>query len=130
MTYKFTIFGNPISKKNSLNLVDIGRQCPTCRRRAKSIPLPSKAFKAYEKAVSEQLRLISYQRLTGPIAVCCVYYMATARMPDLTNLIAATHDILQNCGVIADDKQIVSVDGSRIAGKDKDARVEITIETL
>lgn len=127
---KFNIHGNPITKKNSLNMVDIGKQCPCCRRRAKSIPLPSKAFKAYEKAAKEQLRFVSH-RCKGPVEVKATYWLQTARRPDLTNLMAATHDILEICGIIENDKLIVSVDGSRIMGKDADnPRVEIEIREL
>ena len=127
---KITIYGPPITAKNSINLVDIGKQCPCCRRKAKSIPLPSTAFKRYEKAVKEQLRGIPYTMLLGPVHVKAEYYMATARMPDLVNLMEATHDILEHCGIIENDRQIKSVDGSRIMGKDPEPRVEITIEEM
>jgi Holliday junction resolvase RusA-like endonuclease len=127
---KLTIFGQPITAKNSLNLVDIGKQCPYCRRKAKSIPLPSKAFKTYEKNVKEQLRLMSYKMILGPVWVKCLYYMETARMPDLCNLLEGTHDILERCGLIENDRLIKSVDGSRIIGKDPDPRVEIEIKEM
>jgi Holliday junction resolvase RusA-like endonuclease len=125
-----TIFGNPITKKNSINMVDIGKQCPCCRRKAKSIPLPSKAFKAYEKAAKEQLRLNS-RKYKGAVEIKALYWLKTARRPDLNNLMAATADILQNAGVIEDDKNVISWDGSRIAGIDrKSPRVEVWIKTI
>lgn len=121
------IHGQPITKKNSVNMVDIGRQCPCCRRREKSIPLPSKAFKAYEKDAKAQLRLTS-RRYTGPVEICCHYWLQTARRPDLNNLLAATADILQAAGIIDDDRHVISWDGSRIMGKDAvNPRVEICI---
>ena len=123
---KLIIFGQPITKKNSINLVDIGKQCPCCKRKEKSIPLPSSAFKAYEKAAMTQLRLTSH-RYRGKVEVCAKYYLKTLRLPDLNNLMGATADILQATGIIQDDKDIVSWDGSRIMGKDPDPRVEITI---
>ena len=66
--------------------------------------------------------------ISGPLTVVCRYYLETARLPDLTNLMAATHDILELCQVIENDNQIQSVDGSRIIGKDAaNPRVEIQI---
>jgi Holliday junction resolvase RusA-like endonuclease len=124
-----TIFGQPISKKNSINLVDIGKPCSCCGRKPRSIPLPSKAFKAYEKAANAQLRLTSH-RYRGKIEIAAKYYLKTLRMPDLNNLLAATADILQAAGIIQDDKDIVSWDGSRIIGKDPNPRVEITITEI
>jgi Holliday junction resolvase RusA-like endonuclease len=127
MWLKLVVYGNPVTKKNSINLVDLGRQCPVCRRKAKTIPLPSKAFKAYEKVAEEQL--YNYLPIFGEVSVKCLYWLPTARRPDLCNLLAASHDILEHCGIVENDKQIRSVDGSRIMGKDAEQpRVEIWIE--
>ena len=55
--------------------------------------------------------------------------MPTKARPDLLNLEQATADILQKAGVIENDKNIYSFDGSRIAGVDKaNPRTEIIIE--
>lgn len=122
-----TIMGPPPTKKNSQQLIDLGRQCAVCRRKAKTIPLPSKAFKAYEKVAEGQL--YNCPPIFGEVSVKCLYWLPTARRPDLTNLLAASHDILEHCGIIENDKQIRSVDGSRIMGKDAaNPRVEVWIE--
>lgn len=48
--------------------------------------------------------------------------------PDLINLEEATADILERAGIIINDRNIVSWDGSRIVGIDKqNPRVEIEI---
>ena len=51
-----------------------------------------------------------------PVNIKCIYYRQTKRRVDLTNLLAATHDLLVESGVLADDNCniIVSVDGSRV----------------
>ena len=55
--------------------------------------------------------------------------MPDRRVPDLINLLQATADILEKARVIEDDKNIISFDGSRIIGVDKEnPRVEIEIE--
>jgi len=49
----------------------------------------------------------------------------------LLNLLQATADILEKAGIIDNDKNIRSFDGSRIAGVDRDRpRVEINIEVV
>lgn len=58
--------------------------------------------------------------------------MKTKHRVDLTNLLAATCDILTDCGVIADDnyKIVVSHDGSRVDFDKSNPRVEIEIERI
>jgi len=51
--------------------------------------------------------------------------------PDLINLEEATADILEVAGVVENDRNIVSWDGSRIMGIDRDnPRVEIEIQEV
>lgn len=118
MSQSLTIFGQPITKKNSQQIIMAGKR---------PCIIPSKAFKAYEKLAKAQLSRYPIT-FTGAIEVTCLYYLETARMPDLTNLLAATHDILEHCGIIDNDRNIISVDGSRIMGKDPNPRVEIEIK--
>jgi Holliday junction resolvase RusA-like endonuclease len=115
------LYGQPITKKNSQQIIIAGKR---------PCIIPSKAFKVYEKAARAQLATASREPIAVPIHVKALYYLSTARTPDLCNLMAATHDILEHCGIIANDEQIKSVDGSRIMGKDDNPRVEITIEKL
>jgi Holliday junction resolvase RusA-like endonuclease len=115
---KIIIHGQPITKKNSQQIIIAGKR---------PCIIPSKAFKAYEKLARAQLAQYP-TRYQGPISVKCEYWLGDARRPDLTNLMAATHDILEHCGIIDNDRNIVSVDGSRIVGVDRqNPRVEITI---
>ena len=116
---KLTILGQPITKKNSQQIIMAGKR---------PCIIQSKAFRQYEKLAKEQIGLVGLSKsICAPVQVTCLYYLATARTPDLCNLMASTHDILEYCGVIVNDEQIKSVDGSRIMGKDPDPRVEITI---
>jgi Holliday junction resolvase RusA-like endonuclease len=118
---KLTIFGQPITKKNSQQIIMAGKR---------PCVIPSKAFRAYEKLAKAQLSTYPYQH-KGKVEITCLYWLETARMPDLTNLLAATHDILEHCGIIENDRDIVSVDGSRIMGVDRaNPRVEIEIKEM
>ena len=114
------IRGQPITKKNSQQIIIAGKR---------PCIIPSQAYKKYAATAKAQLcDTGSPQPISGPLTVVCRYYLETARLPDLTNLMAATHDILELCQVIENDNQIQSVDGSRIIGKDAaNPRVEIQI---
>ena len=69
--------------------------------------------------------------IIGEINLQILYYMPDKRRPDLLNLEQATADILEKARVIENDRNIVSFDGSRIAGIDKEnPRVEIVIKTI
>lgn len=120
---KFTIHGCPITKKNSMRMVNV---------RGRVIPIPSKQFVAYQ---NEAERYIPYKwyNIETPCNIKCVYYMPTKRRVDLCNLLAATCDILVHYGVIADDNCGIaySHDGSYVVLGCKDKpRVEIEITKL
>jgi len=104
---KLIIPGQPFTKKNSTVV-----RCLN----GKPMVLPSKAYRAYEKHAIRLLKAEAGQTFSGPIAVRVLYWLKDNRRPDLTNLLQATADILEKSGVIANDRNIVSWDGSRIAG--------------
>lgn len=115
-----TILGSPITKKNSQMIIMAGKR---------PCIIQSKAYRIYEKMAKQQIALLGAREpISGPVSVKCLYFLATTRTPDLCNLMAATHDVLEKCGLIFDDEQIKSVDGSRIMGKDLQPRVEIIIQ--
>lgn len=124
----FTIPGAPVTKKNSQNIIEIGQKCPVCKRGKRSIPLPSKQYKAYEELAGYYLPN-KWAMLDKPLNVKCLYFMPTRRRVDLVNLLEATCDILTHYGVIKDDNSgvVVSHDGSRVLYDKERPRVEITI---
>lgn len=135
-----TIPGPPITKKNS--------QIPTMVN-GRPMILPSKDYQRYEKEALLQLGLRRMKdrasgkkktillpgcepppRIDGPVSVKVLYWLPTNRRPDLLNLLQATADILEAAGIIANDRDIVSFDGSRIMGKSHQPRAEIEIERV
>jgi Holliday junction resolvase RusA-like endonuclease len=118
---EIVILGQPRTKKNSSRIALINN---------KRVPLPSKAFKTYEKVALMQLARV--QAVHGPVSVRCRYFLQNRKSwPDLVGLLQATSDILQVAKVIDNDKYIVNYDGSEIAGLDKDnPRAEITITPI
>ena len=119
---KMTIYGNPATKKNSMQIYKNSRT-------GRPFLTQSKRYKDYARDCAKQITGKYKQDIDYPINLKCVYYRKTKHRVDLTNLLAATCDILTDCGVIADDnyKIVRSHDGSRIDFDRDNPRVEIEI---
>jgi len=115
------ITGQPATKKNS--------QLLRCVR-GKPVVVQSKLYRQYEKSALLQLKDYKGPRFSGPVSVTAKYWLKDNRRPDLNNLMAATADILEKSGIITNDRNIVSWDGSRIMGVSPNPRAEITIKAL
>jgi len=117
---RFTIKGNPPTKKNSAQIIMAGSH-PRL--------IPSKAYREYEQIFLWQVPAKAKQKLNLPHTLRCVYYMQTRRRVDLNNLLAATADLLVKAGVLEDDNSriIYSLDGSRVSYDKENPRVEIEI---
>lgn len=125
---KIVIDGRPVAKKNNARIIYLGSR-PSI--------VPSKAYCNYEADAIKQINsgyesYIEKFKKGEFLHVCCLYWLRDHRwFPDLTNLLNASHDILQKANVIYDDKYICSIDGSKICGFDKNApRAEIFIRTI
>lgn len=120
---KFTIYGNPITKKNTPRIVT--KKLPN----GKSIPfiLPSEAYVKYEKEAKQYVPTID--TINYPIILKCNYFMETKRKCDLVNLLQATSDVLVKYKVLEDDNYtiITSYDGSSVDYDKDNPRVEIEI---
>ena len=113
--------GDPRTKKNSQRLVPVG---------GRMIPITSRAFADYQEDCLRQITGDKRKGIDCPVNVRCVYYMATRRKVDLTNLLEATDDILVKAGVLKDDNCTIisSHDGSRVLYDRRNPRVDITID--
>lgn len=129
MVLKFVIHGNPVTKKNSQNVVFVGEKCPVCHKGSRAIPMQSSQYKLYEKMAAKEIPKLQ-QPIDYPVEATYRYFMKTQRAVDLTNLEEATDDILVKHGVLKDDNNniIVSHDGSRVYHDKDDPRVEIEIK--
>jgi len=124
---EITIPTAPATKKNSQRIVvDKATGCP--------FVMQSEKYKDYEAFCVGTLKrpgwLMQWGNIqfTKPVHLCARYWLPDNRKRDLLNLLAATADILQKAGLIADDTLIVRLDGSRKMGVDKmDPRVELTL---
>lgn len=122
---KIIIPGRPVTKKNHSQIF----RNPTT---GKPFVAPSKQYTAYTSHAAAYLPPPGVALPSPPLNICCLYYMPTRHRVDLTNLLAATNDILVHYHVIPDDncKIIGGHDGSRVYYDPEDPRTEITIEPL
>lgn len=122
---KLVLYGNPATKKNSMQIFKNSRT-------GQPFLTQSVRYKEYAKDCARQITSKYKLKVDYPINLKCVYYRKTKHRVDLTNLLAATCDILTDCGVIADDncKIVVSHDGSRVDFDKENPRVEIEIEKI
>lgn len=122
---KLVLYGNPATKKNSMQIFKNSRT-------GQSFLTQSKRYKDYARDCGRQITGKYKKKIDYPINLKCVYYRKTKHRVDLTNLLAATCDILSDFDVIADDncKIVVSHDGSRVKYDKECPRVEIEIEKM
>lgn len=115
---EFSIMGNPVTKKNHSQVIMRGKY---------PMVVPSKAYQKFEKNCNGQIPRLE---INEPCNIKAIYYMATRRKVDITNLHSALHDVLVKYGCIADDNChiVVATDGSRIAYDKENPRIEVTIE--
>ena len=116
--------GRPITKKNSQQII-------YNRRTKKRQVIQSEYYQNYETACLWYLKKYRV-KYPGPVQVTARYWMPNRRSwPDLMGLLQATCDILESAGIIKNDRNVVSLDGSRIMGVDKkNPRAEIEIKEV
>ena len=123
VSLSLVIPGRPPTKKNSRTVV------------GGKIVGVSKSYKAYHDFCIGTKRRPGWLcqwgniQFEGPVHVKADYWLPNyANWPDLVGLLQASGDILEAGGLIENDRNIVSWDGSRIAGIDRDnPRAMITI---
>lgn len=110
------ILGAPTTKKNSQRMVEVGRRCRVCHRGQFSRPLPSAKYMSWHDAAKSQVAALP-EPIREPVNLFAVYYRE-AKRGDLINYHEALCDLLEDAGVLSNDRLVVSTDGSRL---DKDA---------
>lgn len=126
---KYTIKGDPRTKKNSQMIAGSGKRCPVCKKLEKQWVRQGKAHDAYAEAALWQLRPVPPKPIECPVHLKYLFFMKTRRMVDGLNLQAAIDDLLVEAGILKDDniRIVVSHDGSRVFYDPANPRVEITI---
>ncbi len=121
---KIILPGRPYTKKNS-------QQIYRNKYTGKPRIAQSEQYQEYEERCLWYLKQYK-ERFEEPVEVTVLYWMPDKRSwPDLLGLEQATADILQKAGIIDNDRNIVSWDGSRIVGVDKKRpRAEVEIREV
>jgi Holliday junction resolvase RusA-like endonuclease len=132
LCYRFTLPGAPRTKKNHSQAARTGRKCPTCRLgTGPARVFPSKEFTLYQAKVSEYVKTKPqlWLAIRRPVAVKAFVYRER-NVGDFDGYMQALGDILQYCGILANDRYIAHRDGSRLLKDASNPRMEITITVL
>lgn len=112
----YKIPGRPVTKKNSMQMVKNPKT-------GKMFPIPSKQYKEYEKEAGKHFRPKPVEPVDFPVNVTALYFLSRNKdgsipksIPDLTNLLEATDDLLVHYEIVADDNATIVAghDGSRV----------------
>lgn len=130
MRLQFTIPTEPRTKKNH-------QQIKYNKRTGKRFISTSSEYKSYVAETSFILNQIKVKNnlknpITGPVNVKAIYYIASRRIVDISNLHECLHDVLVHSGILLDDscRVIIGTDGSRVRYDKKNPRTEVVIEKL
>lgn len=130
MRLQFTIPTEPRTKKNH-------QQIKYNKRTGKRFISTSREYKSYVAETSFILNQIKVKNnlkkpITGPVNVKAIYYMASRRIVDISNLHECLHDVLVHAGILLDDscRVIIGTDGSRVRYDKANPRTEVMIEEI
>ncbi len=129
MTMRFTIEGQPASKKNSLRAFQV---------RGRQVVMQSKQSTAWEKTAIEQLLAGKFKYRNDPNChraeqrwnLRALFYRTHEAPGDLGNFLASACDALERAGVVENDRYIAGFDGSRMLVDKARPRVEIELTEM
>lgn len=123
MTHRFTIFGKPVSQKNS-------KEMAQNRKTGAWFPVSNSGVKSWHKSALKQLDHEWRRRpaLTGKMEIEIRSFVGERQRGDVDNLACAPMDALQKAGVILSDYQIERLVSERLRDREN-PRVEITLTT-
>jgi hypothetical protein len=130
--YEFTLPGPARTKKTSQEGVRTGKVCHACKlRKGRVRVFPSKQFRAWQKVVEQyvddhpELKL----SLDGDVHLYAQVYRDRA-IGDFYGFMQGVADLLQDCGIILNDRQVKYDDGSRLHKDADNPRVEVVLTVL
>lgn len=129
---KYTIKGDPRTKKNHSMIAGSGKRCPVCNKFEKIWVRQGHAHDEYAEAAKWQLRPIPPRPIECMVNVKCLFYMKTRRVVDQLNLLATIDDLLVEMKILKDDNSRIvgGHDGSRVFHDPDNPRTEIIITKL
>ena len=129
---KYTIKGDPRTKKNHSMIAGSGKRCPVCNKFEKIWVRQGHTHDEYAELAKWQLRPIPPRPIECMVNVKCLFYMETRRVVDQLNLLATVDDLLVDMKILADDNSriVVGHDGSRVLYDPSNPRTEIIITKI
>lgn len=120
---KFTIKGEPRTKKNSME-IHVMHNRPFLSQ--------NQRYKDYEADCLWQIGRAYRQHINEPVNIKYKFYRSTKRKVDLPNLESAMDDILVKAGVIEDDNRdiVAGHNESMVLYSKENPRVEVEIEPI
>lgn len=123
-SWQLTIFGAPRTKKNHGSVIQRGERL---------IHIPSAAYQVWEaSATIRRPTLPEGERWpipAVPLNLCAIIYR-DALTGDLAGYVQGLCDFLQTRRIIANDKWIVALDGTRLGKDSKKPRVELILSRM
>lgn len=129
---KYTILGDPRTKKNHQMIAGAGKRCPACGKHKKQWIRQASSHDSFKEAALWQLKPAPPRPINYAVNVKCLFFMQTHRIVDSLNLQAAIDDLLVEAKILEDDNSriVVAHDGSRVLYDKNNPRVEITITKI
>ena len=121
MTRHYVILGAPRTKKTSNRVVRLRG-----KKAGRPLVLPSKAWATWCRFAVIDTAYVFGSAVSVPVNCTATFYR-DANRGDAVGYYQGLADLLQKRGVIANDRLIVSWDGSRLAVDRDRPRVEITL---
>ncbi len=128
-SYRLVVTGAPVTKKNH-------PQIAVNRTTGRPFVVQAPQLRKWAREAEKQLKAqwssgagYAFAPIGQPVEMRATVYRAR-KTGDLLNYLAAISDALEDAGILVNDIQVRSVDGSRL-DKDKDnPRVEVTVTVI
>lgn len=106
---EYHLWGRVISKKNSKQLV---------LSRAYPLIFPSKSYMEFKKQALRELMIQRARPQIAPYKIEYSFHLKGKIDIDLDNAVTSINDILQDAGIIGDDKDVISIGATKTGGYD------------
>ncbi len=129
---RLAIASAPRTKKTHNRTFDVGRRCGTCNRGQRTIVMPSEQWTEWRDHVVPRITAAlprHWQPIAQPVNCAALFYR-DANRGDSHGLYQGLADVLEEAGVVADDRYIKSWDGSRLETDASRPRVELVLTAL
>lgn len=122
----------PRTKKTHNRTVEVGRRCRCCGRGKRTAVMPSEQWEAWRDLLVPHIKIALPARWV-PIAQpvnCAALFYRERDIGDSHGFYQGLADVLQEAGVVADDRWIKTWDGARLLKDPARPRVELVLTAI